>query len=75
MLSSNAAQLRTAASGGVAKLSYQPSSPGRSLKTYTKAKSTAQCLQILKSLLPNTRHQKQASEVRYYAAVLKLEVI
>ena len=49
-------------SGGVGK-SYRPSSPGRSFKMYTKAQSTAQCLQILKNLLPNARHQ-ESSEVR-----------
>jgi hypothetical protein len=32
---------------------------------YTKAQSTAQCLQILKSLLPNAKHQKESTEVRY----------
>ena len=51
-------------SGGVGK-SYRPSSPGRSFKMYTKAQSTAQCLQILKSLLPNARHQTESTEVRY----------
>lgn len=49
-------------SGGVGK-SYRPSSPAKSLKTYVKARSTAQCLKILKKLLPNARHQKMPSEV------------
>ncbi|CAI8008691.1 hypothetical protein GBAR_LOCUS5937 [Geodia barretti] len=49
-------------SGGVGK-SYRPSSPGRSFKMYTKAQSTAQCLQILKSLLPNARHQTESTEL------------
>lgn len=44
--------------------SRRPHSPGRSFKTYTKADSTAQCLLILKSLLPNASTQQQSSEVR-----------
>lgn len=49
-------------SGGVVK-SHRAHSPGRSFKTYTKADSTAQCLLILKSLLPNASTQQQSSEV------------
>ena len=56
-------------SGGVAK-SYRPSSPGRSLKAYAKPQSKAQCLQILKSLLPNAKEQEHASEVRLELAEL-----